>query len=103
VSDDFEREEPTRVIPVDLQDELVHQNSDTDPEFKNSEFWFRFQHMEKEIMALKDGYRAIYNIMKIYWDNVEDIPQEHMRIIFSLARDVVEGIPQEYNEITLTT
>lgn len=101
--DDFSSEDTTKVTPEEIQKELLKDDTDTDPSFKDSEFWFRFQNMEQEILSLKDGYRMIYSIMKIYWNRVEDIPNEHMRMIFGIARDVVEGIPPDEDIITITT
>lgn len=101
--DDFSSEDKTRVTPEDIQKELLKDDVDTDPSFKESEFWFRFQNMEQEILALKDGYRMIYSIMKMFWNKVEDIHDPNMRIIFGIARDVVEGIPPDEDIITITT
>lgn len=103
MSDEFSESESTLVTPLDVQDRLLHKDIDTDPEFQKSEFWFRFQHMERELISLRESYSVIYKIMQTKWDRIEDIPNEYLKIIFEIARNVVEGIPPDQDEITITT
>lgn len=99
----FEQQEDTQVTPPEVQDELLHRIVDTDPEFKNSQFWFRFQLMEREIIGLRDSFEIIYKLLKMHWDKPAEISAEHLSIIFQIVIDIVEGEPPDQDEITITT
>lgn len=96
---EFINPEITKVTSSSVQEQLL--THDTDPEFKHSAFWFRFQQLEKEITLLREGYQLIYNAFKFHFENPNDetIPQEYLRIIFSIAEGIVDGIQIVEHEI----
>ncbi len=81
---EFALSEVTQVASEEIQKELL---AITEQDLSTSEFWFRFQAMEKENLLLRNAFKLIHDCMK---DQVI-ITQELREIIFRIAASVVEN------------
>jgi hypothetical protein len=97
VSDDsFEKPEITKITAPEVQEELLSHLDDTDPNFNDSGFWFRFQKLEKEVEVLRQGFQYIYNLLA---DETRVITPFDLQLIMTMAEGVLSGMPVTEQEL----